>query len=714
MFAWKARLSLASARRASRARDWRAAAAAYTAYLHRRPDQPAAWVQLGHSLKEQDDLAGARTCYTQAIALDGRLADAWLHLGHVLKLQHEPIAAAEAYVSAATLAPDSSAASDELAALGVMAPQAASRRLSEGVTTNGPPRSATAMEGQMNDRLDEARRPEFFPIDQYDAYRRRLSPPMPPFASSANRAVAVLIDARRANPAQVRTTLSSLLDQNVDTWSAVVYAPSEIREHSVATLQELDPRIKFIDPTSPLSDDPNGGACLLLDAGVELARNAVAWFSYAAFRTGCVAAYCDHDHCVDDWRHGRTFANPVLQPMFDPDWFAAPESVPAVLFVDRLRAPALGQLADAAGRQRQLIEAAGLGGVAHIPLLLTTVKDPGRRVESAPADPEPAAALRPMLVIGSGAPSRRIQVIIQTRDQPQLLHACIESLRRHMAHHDLVDICIVDNRSVQADTHRLLNRLKRQGVEVMRLNEPFNWSRANNLAAAQGAAPLLFFLNDDTEMLTPQWDMLLSEALAPADVGAVGAELLYPDRTIQHAGMIFGMGSDGPVHEGVGHDSAADGPTSRWRRARTAAAVTGAFLAMRRSTFDTVGGFDAKSFSIAFNDVDICLKCRSLGLRIVQFPRISLIHHESKTRGADFTRSRVAWDLDDLTLLHHRWGAALFTDPGYNPHWSRSGRPFSGFRFPALREVIRHLDHSAQPQPWRISVSDGAEEPTWW
>jgi hypothetical protein len=128
--------------------------------------------------------------------------------------------------------------------------------------------------------------------------------------------------------------------------------------------------------------------------------------------------------------------------------------------------------------------------------------------------------------------------------------------------------------------------------------------------------------------------------------------------------------------------------------------------------FEAAGGFDAAAFAIAFNDVDLCLRVRAAGLRVVMRPEIRLIHHESKTRGLNITRSRVAWDLEEFSLLWRRWGRALFEDPGYNPHWSREGQPFDGLRFPGLREIVRHIDRSSGAAPW--AVTEDGEAPAWW
>ncbi len=722
MFGWTSWELLARARQAARARDWPAASQAYAAYLRRRPKRASAWVQLGHAYKEQRDFAGARKAYQWALALDAKNADNWLQLGHILKLQGERAAAIDAYASAAELEPQLAPAAEELIAMGERdrVPEACFIHQQEG--PRGSP-AQTELDATMGDALDEARRPGSFPPSRYNAYRQQLSVPKPPWRVDSGDLIEVLLDGRDAVSADVRATLSSLLDQVHEQWRATVLVPAAMLDHSVASLAQLDERILFVGGKRPEGSDVAGGLQLLLSAGVVLDRQALGWFAFVARRTGCVAAYCDHDRSVDTWHGGRSFEAPSFQPMCDPIWFAeaGAESAPAVVLIDGVRLNWPHDNASAAARRQLLLAAAGMGGVAHLPLLLASIKALPPEAETALPDPvsdtAPSSLPAPQILSAPRSEMRRpdrIQVIIQTRDESQLLDVCVSSLRKRATRPDLLDISIVDNRSVQPATRRLLDRMRGENVQVSALDAPFNWSHANNLAAAGGEAPLLLFLNNDTEMLSDGWDKALRKALAEPDVGIVGALLLYPDRTIQHAGMIFGMGAGGPVHEGVGRSGADAGPAGRWSTPRSASAVTGAFLAMRRDAFDQIGRFDAVGLSIAFNDVDICLRVRAAGLRVLQTPEISLIHYESKTRGMNVTRSRIAWDLEELALLRRRWGTALFSDPGYNPHWTRYGQPFDGYRFPSLREVVRHIDRSAKSQPWNPSAGDDARDLVWW
>jgi len=696
MFSFAAMRLRTAARKAARHRDWTAAGDAYRAYLDRQPDDARAWVQYGHVAKETGDLEAAVSAYGRALDAAPQSAETWFHLSHACKRLGDRAAAIDCCARAATLDPAFSGATEELVALG------ARDRIPVGTPDHGHVPTIGTDARVAPDRPLE---PAVYAPSRYDAFRQQVAIVAPPAREAAGGLTTVLIDAAIALPVEVRATLSSLLDQADDRWVAIVQAPAAIRDHSVASLAAIDSRIRFVAVDAPLPDVESAPQVLLVVAGTMLDRQAIAWFSFALARSRCVAAYCDHDRSVDDWRTGRTFLQPTFHPMFDPAWIPDPENGPAVLYLDRKRLPLHRWQRDHGWKI--LRDASAVGPVAHLPLLLASRTMLPPEAERAPPDPprsDPVPAPADIAAEDrerfATLPRPRIQIVLQTRDEPDMLRACVDSVRRHAAHPDLLDITIVDNRSVQPATRRLFERLeRRKEATVLALDEPFNWARANNLAAETGTAPLLLFLNNDTEILASGWDDLLRQALSTDSVGIVGATLLYPDRTIQHAGIIMGMGGGGPIHEGVGRPIET-GPADRWRKPRSAAAVTGAFLAMRRDVFAAVEGFDALRFAIAFNDIDLCLRVRAAGFRVVMASGILAIHHESKTRGMNVTRSQIAWDLDELARLYDRWGDAVFYDPAYNPHWTRTGQPFDGYRLPSMREVLRHIDLSARVAPW--------------
>jgi GT2 family glycosyltransferase len=322
-----------------------------------------------------------------------------------------------------------------------------------------------------------------------------------------------------------------------------------------------------------------------------------------------------------------------------------------------------------------------------------------------------AADLVPAPVDRPGPPDDggRILVVIPTRDQPGLLRSCVDSLRAFAERPDALDILVVDNRSVEDETKGLLDDLSaRAGVEILTLNEPFNWARLNTVAAQGQSQPLIVFANNDIEAIARGWDGVVRRELARPDVGVVGARLLYGDQTLQHGGVVLGAAEGRPIHEGQGAGPLEDGPMGRWRRTRPVAAVTGAFMAVRRETFERLGGFDDR-LAVGYNDIDFCLRARGGGLRVIYAADLTLIHRESRTRGLNDSAEKIAWDDTELKRLHGRWGSALFQDPGVNPHWaSASGRPLDGYRDPTLTQVLAWLDHSVRNGPWCAGVTENS------
>ena len=256
----------------------------------------------------------------------------------------------------------------------------------------------------------------------------------------------------------------------------------------------------------------------------------------------------------------------------------------------------------------------------------------------------------------------RVAVIIPIRDKVELLRNCLATLAQAPNHASL-EIVVVDNGSVEPETLAYLAELERESLaRVLRYPAAFNWSAVNNFAAVRTDAEYLLFLNNDIEALHPGWvDAMLAFA-SRREIGITGAQLLFPDRTLQHYGVVMGMtGYAGHLLAGCApSDPALCGPTDM---IRDCTAVTGACMLMRRALYDEVGGFDER-FLLCGSDVAICLRAFELGYRNVVTPQARLVHLESKTRGrdipkADFQRSFVVYE------PYLRGG-----DPYYNPQLS--------------------------------------------
>jgi GT2 family glycosyltransferase len=188
-------------------------------------------------------------------------------------------------------------------------------------------------------------------------------------------------------------------------------------------------------------------------------------------------------------------------------------------------------------------------------------------------------------------------------------------------------------------------------------------------------APLLVFMNNDVEMISTGWDTRLAGLLSRAEVGAVGARLTYPDGTLQHAGVVMGFGTVCD-HDGRGEPGDAEGPLRRYVTRHSVTAVTGAFLAVRRETFQALGGFDDEALPLWFNDTDFCLKSWAAGLRVLYEPAISAVHHEAKTLGSAIAgKDRDDYFLSSARTMRARWGAAMDADRWSSPRFRRAIAP---------------------------------------
>jgi O-antigen biosynthesis protein len=255
-----------------------------------------------------------------------------------------------------------------------------------------------------------------------------------------------------------------------------------------------------------------------------------------------------------------------------------------------------------------------------------------------------------------------VSVIIPFRDEPALLATAVSTLREH-AGWDRIEFVLVDNGSELPETKALLAELAHDDdVRICEEPGPFNWAAINNSAARAASGDYLVFMNNDIEAREPGWMSALLSHAQRREVGAVGARLLYPDGTIQHAGVVIGLGGiAGHVLRGL--DAERPGYNSTAIVTRNCSVVTGACMMVRREVFFEVGGFD-EQLPVAFNDVDFCLKLRERGYLIVFTPLAELIHHESKSRGHTD-------DLDENKYIRDRWGDALNAgDPYMNEHLS--------------------------------------------
>ena len=250
----------------------------------------------------------------------------------------------------------------------------------------------------------------------------------------------------------------------------------------------------------------------------------------------------------------------------------------------------------------------------------------------------------------------RVSIIIPTRDAPDLLGRCLKSLFEKSSYPNF-EVIVMDNESTDEEALRLM---KEYPVRRITFPDPFNFSRANNQGAAAATGELLVFLNNDTEVIAEDWLQHLAYYAEQPDVGAAGAVLAYEDRTVQHAGVALGMRGTAD-HTMRGFPIGVDGYAGSLVCAREVSAVTGACLMIRKSLFEEIGGLNPHFFT-AYQDVDLCLRLRARGLRVICTPRAVLLHHESVSR-------QSYYDMIDRMLLLDQWEAVIERgDPYYNPN----------------------------------------------
>ena len=275
-----------------------------------------------------------------------------------------------------------------------------------------------------------------------------------------------------------------------------------------------------------------------------------------------------------------------------------------------------------------------------------------------------------------------VSVIIPNKDEKETLKACIDSIREKTEYPNY-EIIIVENNSTTDEIFQYYKELSQDPrIRLLRWKKEFNYSAINNYGVCHANGEYLLFLNNDVTVITPGWIKELLGVCQRPEVGAAGVKLIYPDNTIQHAGCVIGLG-------GIAGHMFVDMPANRTGYLHKASilqdmsAVTAACMMMKRTAFEEAGGFTEK-LSVAFNDVDLCLKVRKNHKLIVYDPYVQLYHMESKTRGAEDSQEKVRRFQEEIEYIRCHWIDILKKgDPYYNKNlslskWNYSLRPLKG------------------------------------
>ncbi|MCE7027793.1 tetratricopeptide repeat protein [Jiella avicenniae] len=711
-----------------------AAARAYEAALKVDPGRTNLKVQCGNMHKDAGAIDAALHWYESALADRPDDADIHLQAGHALKLAGRRTEALAAYRRVLALDPANRNASWELVQAGDEGEQM--RGIAAQMTGHGLETmlSLSAEVAAMRRKLDEiaAALPDVaslaaFPAKAYRHFREIFDVPSP--ASLERPAdlphLTVVADAAGLDAAALHRLLASVVGQSAMRWRAVLFDVEPSLLVAVERLARADDRLE----AAPAASEGAGGTAVL-DLVQETGTDAVLFLPRSAAM---------HRHCLA-WL-AAAFAGSAADVLtFDEEWVVPGETEPSsfearggldpeMLLQENgwgeaiaVRKTTLGAFDLARREGRRLPEPSDLllsalragASFGHTPYPLVVYEGDGNARDAvrrkALAEHRQAVErhlrlcdLGRQVILSEGAdggplhlewragsPHAAITVIVPTRDNAEDCAVFVDSLFVKASDPDGLQILIVDNATTaRSDLVGLDALAARKGVRVSRDDGPFNWSHINNLAAATSDTPILVFANDDMRMLSSGWDERLRGLLARENVGAVGAKLLYPDETVQHAGVLFGW-KGSVIHDGLFEARDAAGPSGRWIKTRRASAVTGAFMAVRRDDFLALGGFDAAGLPIGYSDIDLCLRLHASGRDILWTPDVTLLHYESKSRGLDhLDTERAERSRRERALIESRWGAEVFSrDPTISPIWIDATLPYRLISFPAPQRAL--------------------------
>ncbi len=289
----------------------------------------------------------------------------------------------------------------------------------------------------------------------------------------------------------------------------------------------------------------------------------------------------------------------------------------------------------------------------------------------------------------------QISIIIPTRDQLEVTRQCIDSILKQ-SEYSHYEILLLNNQSEQPETLEYFKSLQGNPmVRILDYDHPFNFSAINNWGAQQAQGDVLLFLNNDIEVTDGGWlEELVSQAMRE-EIGAAGGWLLYPDHRVQHAGVVMGVGGvaveafKNQLEWNIGH-------MGRAHLTQNYSAVTGACLATRKDVFEKLGGFNEEALTVAYNDVDYCLRAkRELGLKTVWTPYSKLIHHESISRGYEISDEKKQRLEKESVYMYKNWAAEIEADPYYNPNLTKYDTQFFLAWPPRVNDPWKpYLDHA--------------------
>jgi GT2 family glycosyltransferase len=515
--------------------------------------------------------------------------------------------------------------------------------------------------------------------------------------------------------ARVALTLRSLLLQVAGDWELHVVA-----EHNMPAALATEPRVFWHQDEDRAAGtlnrclaESNADWVALIDAGDQLAPHALFGIADAFIRhPEWSAVYSDEDridlqdvrsapHFKPDFNLDLLRSLPYVGGLlavrheffveiggFNPRWEGIEEYDLALRLAERAGARGFGHIADVlyhrltiSGRSKRAIEAI----CADMPCVVQAHLD--RLGIDATAEPGQQSSFCCVRYRHEG-PEPLVSIIVPTKNQLKFLKRCVESVLQRTVYQNY-ELIVVDNGSTDADACDYLQRIEDKfdeigsRIRVLRHPGAFNFSAMNNRAVREAArGEYICLLNNDAAPLDGVWLGEMMSLARRADIGAVGAKLLYPDGRVQHAGVILGVGWGSPAdHPFNGEPESVFGYWGRLQVVQDFSAVTAACMVTRRSVYDEVGGLDEETFAVAYNDVDYCLKVREAGYLVTWTPLARLLHETSASIRADVegkaVQEKIARFARERMAMYQRWMPRIAFDPAYNRNLSSQGWGFA-------------------------------------
>ena len=503
--------------------------------------------------------------------------------------------------------------------------------------------------------------------------------------------ISIIMEINNANNSHLKKSINSITNQVYQNWELIICGnPNQ----EALELSKKDNRIKLrLDQDiNSIVEKSEGEYISYLSNENQLAPEALYEIIAKINNNRNIDfLYSDDDH----FNEKEKLSNPKFKPDWCPDNLLSRNYISQILAIKKSLYESIGGFNEEYGNEKEydllLRVAENTNLISHIPKILLH-----KRINNS-ADPTIEkkiieAALKRRNINASVIPSKKssgyyrikyhiqqnpkVSIVIPTKDKTSILKQCVDSIFKKTTYTNY-EIILVDNGSTETeffDYIELCQKREPNRFKNLTYNIPFNFSKLVNYGVKNSTGSLVLLLNNDTEVISPDWIESMIEQAQRNSIGVVGAQLIFPNDTIQHCGVVLGMeGTSG--HSFIGYKKDAPGYSNLIQSTNNVTALTGACIMIRKDLYNEVGGFD-EEFAVEFNDIDFCLKIKEKGFNNIYLPHVKLYHYESLSRGNQVSSTRLR---KEINLVKQRWGKYIDHDPCYNPNLSLE---YTDYRLP--------------------------------